>query len=581
MGTSTKPRARSLVERRLAKAPTGIRGFDQITDGGLPRGRPTLVTGASGSGKTLFGIEFLVRGARDFDEPGVLMTFEESAADVAENVASLGFDLAQIQKDGLLVVDAVHVDPGGILAAGAFDLDGLFIRLASAVDEVGAKRVVLDTIEVLFGALGNEGIVRGELGRLFGWLKDRGLTAVVTGERGREGQLTRFGIEEYVSDCVIVLDHRVCEEISTRRLRVAKYRGSEHGTNEYPFLITNKGLAVLPLTSVGLSYGASTQRVSTGMPQLDHMLGGGVYCGTTVMVTGGAGTGKTTLAAQMVEVACARGERALFISFEESPQQLVRNMASVGIDLGRWVEAGLLQVWSERATMFGLESHLARLEEFLDETEPTVVALDAMASLAHAGSPYEVTAAVTRELDLIKARGITGVLTALTRDGEVETSTVAVSSLVDTWLLVRNVESDGERNRLLFVIKSRGTEHSNQVREFVLTRHGAELVDVSVGPQGVVTGSARVALETGRREAEVARREDFAQRRASLSRRSAEMDAQIAVLRAQFEQEATALEREIAQESRHDEQSTRALSALSEARADGAMMQPGQEEDQR
>src|ERR1035437_1300700 len=328
MGMSAMPPAGSRVEGRLAKAPSGIRGFDQVTDGGLPRGRPTLVTGSSGSGKTLFGIEFLVRGARDFGEPGVLMTFEESATDVVENVASLGFDLAQLEKDGLLVVDAIHIDPGKILAAGAFDLDGLFIRLASAVEEVGAKRVVLDTIEVLFGALGNEGIVRGELGRLFGWLKDRGLTAVVTGERGRQGQLTRFGIEEYVSDCVIVLDHRVSDEISTRRLRVAKYRGSEHGTNEYPFLITNKGLTVLPITSVGLSYGASSERVSTGMAQLDRMLGGGVHRGSTVMVTGGAGTGKTTLAAQVVDAACARGERALFISFEESPDQLVRNMES-------------------------------------------------------------------------------------------------------------------------------------------------------------------------------------------------------------------------------------------------------------
>jgi circadian clock protein KaiC len=577
MSTSTKPGVGSLVERRLAKAQTGIRGFDQVTDGGLPRGRPTLVTGSSGSGKTLFGIEFLVRGARDFGEPGVLMTFEESATDVVENVASLGFDLAQLEKDGLLVVDAIHIDPGQILAAGAFDLDGLFIRLAAAVEEVGAKRVVLDTIEVLFGALGNEGIVRGELGRLFGWLKDRGLTAVVTGERGREGQLTRFGIEEYVSDCVIVLDHRVSEEISTRRLRVAKYRGSEHGTNEYPFLITNRGLTVLPLTSVGLSYDAPPERVSTGMPQLDQMLGGGVYRGTTLMVTGGAGTGKTTLAAQMVDAACGRGERALFISFEESPAQLLRNMASVGIDLGRWVKAGLLQMWSERASMFGLESHLGRLEQLLDDTAPTVVALDALASLSHAGSPYEVTAAVTRELDLVKARGITGVLTALTHDLQVEMNTVAMSSLVDTWLLVRNMESDGERNRLLFVIKSRGTEHSNQVREFILTKHGAELVEVDVGPQGVVTGSARVALETGRRGAEVRRREDIAQRRASLSRQSAEVDAQIAVLRAQVEEEAAALEREIAQESRQDEQGAQARRVVSHARGDGAAAQPGQE----
>jgi len=579
MGASAKRRGGTRVESRLPKAASGIRGFDQITDGGLPRGRPTLVTGASGSGKSLFGMEFLVRGARDLGEPGVLLSFEESAADLRQNVASLGFDLARLEADGLLVVDAIHVDPSEVVNAGAFDLDGLFIRLASAVDEVGAKRVVLDTIEVLFSALGNEGVVRGELGRLFGWLKDRGLTTVVTGERGREGQLTRFGIEEYVSDCVIVLDHRVSDDISTRRLRVAKYRGSSHGTNEYPFLITDRGFSVLPITSLGLSYGASTERVSTGMPELDEMLGGGVFRGTTVMVSGSAGTGKTTIAAAMVDAACARGERALFVSFEESPDQLVRNMASVGIDLHRWVEAGLLQMWSERATSYGLESHLGRLERILDDTAPSVVALDAIASLAHVGSAGETSSAVARELDLIKARGITGVLTTLTHDVDVQSSALEVSSLIDTWLLVRNVESDAERNRLLFVIKSRGTEHSNQVREFVLTKDGARLVDVSVGSAGVVTGSARAALGEQQR-AEAARREqDTAARRGALARRSAEVDAQIAVLRARLADETAALDRRVAQESGEAGLADMAHTALVDARGDGPRAEPVQGED--
>ena len=538
-----------------------------------------MVTGASGSGKSLFGMEFLVRGARDLGEPGVLLSFEESAADLRQNVASLGFDLARLEADGLLVVDAIHVDPSEVVNAGAFDLDGLFIRLASAVDEVGAKRVVLDTIEVLFSALGNEGVVRGELGRLFGWLKDRGLTTVVTGERGREGQLPRFGIEEYVSDCVIVLDHRVSDDISTRRLRVAKYRGSSHGTNEYPFLITDRGFSVLPITSLGLSYGASTERVSTGMPELDEMLGGGVFRGTTVMVSGSAGTGKTTIAAAMVDAACARGERALFVSFEESPDQLVRNMASVGIDLHRWVEAGLLQMWSERATSYGLESHLGRLERILDDTAPSVVALDAIASLAHVGSAGETSSAVARELDLIKARGITGVLTTLTHDVDVQSSALEVSSLIDTWLLVRNVESDAERNRLLFVIKSRGTEHSNQVREFVLTKDGARLVDVSVGSAGVVTGSARAALGEQQR-AEAARREqDTAARRGALARRSAEVDAQIAVLRARLADETAALDRRVAQESGEAGLADMAHTALVDARGDGPRAEPVQGED--
>lgn len=578
MSTSTRSHLEPSVGKGLAKAASGIRGFDEITLGGLPRGRPTLVTGASGSGKTLFGLEFLVRGARDFGEPGVLMSFEEPAADLRENVASLGFDLGQLEADGLLVIDAVHIDPAEVLTTGAFDLDGLFIRLAAAVDEVGAKRVVLDTVEVLFSALGNESVVRGELGRLFRWLKDRGLTTVVTGERGREGQLTRYGIEEYVSDCVVVLDHRVSDDITTRRLRVAKYRGSEHGTNEYPFLITDRGFWVLPITSVGLVYGASSDRVSTGLPQLDDLLGGGVYRGTTVMVSGTAGTGKTTLSAAIVAAACARGEQALFVSFEESPDQLIRNMGSVGIDLGQWVDAGLLHMWSERATAYGLESHLGRLERLLDELSPAVVALDAIASLGSVGSSSQLRSAVARELDLIKARGITGVLTTLAHDDDTASSAVEVSSLIDTWLLLRNQESDGERNRLLFVIKSRGTEHSNQVREFVLTPHGARLVEVIVGPAGVVTGSARLTLQSHERDMAVRREEDIATRRSELARRAAEVDAQVAVLKAQFAEETADLDRLIAQESHQEDLNATAHSALTEGREDSGMAQPDYKE---
>lgn len=578
MGISTRRPVESTVGESLAKAASGIRGFDKITGGGVPRGRPTLVTGASGSGKTLFGLEFLVRGARDLGEPGVLMSFEESAADLRENVASLGFDLGQLEADGLLVIDAVDIDPSEVLTTGAFDLDGLFIRLAGAVEEVGAKRVVLDTVEVLFSALGDDGVVRGELGRLFRWLKDRGLTAVVTGERGREGQLTRFGIEEYVSDCVVVLDHRVADDITTRRLRVAKYRGSEHGTNEYPFLITDRGFWVLPITSVGLVYGASNERISTGLPQLDDLLGGGVYRGTTVMVSGSAGTGKTTLAASMVAAACARGERALFVSFEESPDQLVRNMGSVGIDLRRWVDAGLLQMWSERATAYGMESHLGRLERLLDETAPSVVALDAIDSLGSAGSSSQLRSAVARELDLVKARGITGILTILANEVDAASHAVEMSSLIDTWLLVRNQESDGERNRLLFVIKSRGTEHSNQVREFVLTPHGAQLVEVTVGPAGVVTGSARLSLQSHEKDVAARREQDIVGRRSAQARRAADVDSQVALLRAELAEETAALNRLIAQESHQEDLNATAHTALTEGRADSGMAQPDDRE---
>ena len=575
MSASIGPQPRSAAAGGLAKAATGIRGFDEVTQGGLPRGRTTLVTGGAGSGKSLFGIEFLVRGARVFGEPGVLLTFEETEVDLRANVASLGFDLAQLERDGLLAIDAMLADTTQIVTTGAFDLDGLFIRLGTAIDEVGAKRVVLDTIEILVNAFDNEAIVRAEFGRLFRWLKARGITSVVTGEQGQQGQLTRFGIEEYVSDCVIVLDHRISDDISTRRLRVAKYRGSMHGTNEYPFLITDRGFTVLPITSVGLAYEASNDLVSTGVPQLDRMLGGGVFRGSMVMVSGGAGTGKTTLAAAMVDAACTRGERALYISFEESPGQLVRNMRSVGIDLGRWLDAGLLQMWSERATAYGLESHLGRLERLLDDKTPRVVALDAIGSLGHVGSASQVSSAATREMDLIKARGITGVFTALTHEAREETSAFQLSSLIDTWLLVRNTESDGERNRLLFVIKSRGMAHSNQVREFILTNHGPELLDVCVGPGGVVTGAARANLQAGVRAAAARRNEELE----ALYRRSEDLKAEIAVMRRQDADESAARDRLVPRESLDDQLRASSPTSPVGSGAPGAVARPTEGED--
>jgi circadian clock protein KaiC len=527
----------------VAKAPTGIAGFDEITNGGLPRGRPTLVTGAAGSGKTLFGIEFLVRGARDFGEPGVLLAFEEAQDDLVVNVSSLGFDLEQLQRDNLLAIDAFRLDPSEIVETGAFDLDGLFIRLGAAVEAVGAKRVVLDTIELLFSALPNETIVRGELGRLFRWLKERDLTVVITGERGREGRLTRYGIEEYVSDCVVALDHRVEDEISTRRLRVVKYRGSLHGTNEYPFLITATGLVVVPITSLSLSYTASDERVSTGIDRLDEMLSGGIFRGSSVMISGTAGTGKTSIAALMVDAACARGERALFFSLEESPSQLMRNMRSIGVDLQRWVDDGLLVIESIRPTAFGFEEHLAMLHRLVSEHEPSLAVIDAVASLSRAGEHSATTSVISRDLDLLKSRGITTVMTTLTHQDHAETSQVDMSSLIDTWLLLRNQESNGERNRLVFVIKSRGSSHSNQVREFVLTDDGAELVDVYVGPNGVLTGSARTQQQARDRALQDTETDESDRRRQELATRSAAIEAQIAALQAKLEAETAEFER--------------------------------------
>ena len=559
--------AEAAVGPLLPKAPTGIRGLDEITRGGLPHGRSTLVTGGTGSGKTLLGLHFLVAGAREHGEPGVLVTFEESAEKVSANVASLGFDLDGLQRDHLLVVHALRVNPSELVETGEFDLEPLFLLLGDTIERIGAKRVMLDTVELLFSAFQEQAIVRAELGRLFRWLEDRAITAIVTGERGDSG-LTRHGIEEYVSDCVIVLDHRIHAEISTRRLRVVKYRGSAHETNEYPFLISAQGFVVLPITSVALDYGAPEERISTGVARLDHMLAGGLFRGSTVLVSGTAGTGKTTLGANLIDSACARGERALLVLFEESPDQVIRNMLSVGLDLRRWVEAGLLRMWAARPTAFGFEAHLAILARLIEEVTPSVAVLDGLASLADGPTGPEVTSMVARQIDLFKASGITALATTLAHD---ETSAAGMSSLVDTWLLLRNVESNGERNRLLFVLKSRGSAHSNQVREFVLTDRGVQLVDVYVGPDGVVTGSARLVQEAQQRGAELQQAEDLSRRRRELRRGIVDGEAKLAVLQDEVAADRAELERIAGREQRQAADAEADRSALASQRwADSA-----------
>ena len=501
----------------LPKAPTGVRGLDEITGGGLPMGRSTLVTGGAGCGKTLLGVQFLVAGAREYGEPGVLVTFEESAEKITANFASLGFDLDGLLKDELLVIYAFQAEPTEVIGTGEFDFEPLFLLLDEAINRVGARRVMLDSIESLFGMFKASAIVRAELGRLFRWLEDRAVTAIVTGEPGDNDSLTRYGIEEYVSDCVIALDHRSQNEVSTRRLRVVKYRGSAHETNEYPFLISARGFTVLPITTVTLDYGAPEERISTGVARLDHMLSGGLFRGSTVLVSGSAGTGKTTLGAHLIDAACARGERALLIMHEESADEVIRNMRSVGVDLRRWAEAGLLRIWAVRPTEFGLENHLAIVSGLLAEHEPAVAVVDGTASLLGGAARSDVTSMLARTFHLFKARGITAMATILT-DGDVVDTTVGVSSRADTWLLLRNVESNGERNRLLFVLKSRGSAHSNQVREFLLTDHGIEVVDVYVGPAGMMTGSARLTQETRERDARLQQQEDLRRRTRELRR---------------------------------------------------------------
>ena len=463
----------------LAKAATGIIGFDELTGGGLPRGRPTLVVGQAGCGKTIFGMEFLVRGIVEFGEPGVFVAFEETAADLATNFAAMGFDLDGLEASGRLVVDHIDIDRSGTQEAGEWDLDGLLVRLGASIDEIGAKRVVLDTIETLFGVFTDVATLRAELRRLFVWLKARGVTAVVTGEQA-EGMISRHGIEEYVSDCVVQLDHRVEAQSSTRRLRVVKYRGSAHGTNEYPFLISSNGFSVTPITSVGLLHGVSATRVSTGTPALDRMLGnGGFYRGSTVLVSGTAGTGKSTIAAQFCDAACRRGERAIYVAFEESEAQIVRNMASVDIHLGQWIESGLLRFRSFRPSLVGLEGHLHAIRQDVDDFDPAVVIKDPISDLLSIGTPADVSAMLSRQVDFLKGRGVTTMFTSLDSKPEPADSALQIDSLIDTWIVLKTTEHQAEQERELYILKSRGMAHTNLIRSFALSDSGISIDDGS------------------------------------------------------------------------------------------------------
>ena len=522
---------------QLPKAPSGIHGLDQLTGGGLPRGRSTLVCGGAGCGKTLLSLEFLIHGATRFGEPGVFMAFEENAADLAQNVASLGYDLDDLVARGLLSIDFVHVDRSELEQSGDYDLEGLFIRIGNAIDRIGAKRVVLDTIETLFSGLPNAAILRAELRRLFRWLKVRGVTAVITAERGSvAGALTRQGLEEYVSDCVIMLDHRVTGMVSSRRLRVVKYRGSTHGTNEYPFLIDEDGISVLPITALGLQHAVSNQRVPTGVAGLDAMLGGaGYYRGSSVLVSGTAGTGKSSLAAHFAAAACGRGERVLYFAFEESAAQIIRNMGSIGVDLATCVDRELLRFHAARPTLSGLEMHLATMLKQIARFEPQVVVIDPLNSFVTVGNEDDVKMMLLRLVDALKLRQITGFFTSLTAGGSaLEANDIAISSLIDTWLLVRDMESGGERNRGLYVLKSRGMPHSNQIREFSLTGHGVELREPYIGPAGVLTGSARLAQEAVERATQVRSEQGIQRDQDQLNSRRVAHEAQIVALRAEF-----------------------------------------------
>jgi circadian clock protein KaiC len=531
--TSPAPEASEL--RVLQKVPSGIPGFDDITAGGLPKGRPTLVCGSAGCGKTLFGLHFLVRGAVVHGEPGVFIAFEEREQDLIENVASLGFDLKDLVERKLIALDHIHVDRVQIEESGEYDLEGLFLRLDMAINQVGAKRVVIDTLETVFGAFSDGAILRSELRRLFHWLKEREVTAIITAERG-DGALTRHGLEEYVSDCVVVLDHRVKDQISTRRVRVVKYRGAKHETNEYPFLIDETGITVVPITSVALDHAVSNERVSSGIEKLDVMLGGGgYYRGSNVLVSGTAGSGKSSLCAHFADSVCKTGERCLYVAYEESPLQIQRNMASIGLKLEPWSAQGALKFLALRSTSHGLEAHLALLHKVVGDFAPAAVVVDPIGILTNAGAQDEATLMLVRMLDLFKGKGLTTMLSNLTHGGEaLEQTSIAVSSMVDTWLLLKMLEGNGERNRTLYVLKSRGMSHSNQIREFLITEHGIDLVEPYVGPEGVLTGTARTGQELRDRLANEARRQDEERQTRLLERKQALLEQRIAALRAEY-----------------------------------------------
>ena len=535
-----KKSASSNKNKQLSKSPTGIIGLDEITYGGFPTGRTTLICGSAGCGKTLLALEFLIRGATEYNEPGVFIAFEETERELTENVASLGFDLDELIRKKKIVLDHVHVERSEIEETGEYDLEGLFIRINHAIETVHAKRVVLDTIESLFSGFLNPLLLRSELRRLFRWLKVKGVTSVITGERG-EITLTRQGLEEYVSDCVIVLDHRVSEQTSTRRIRVVKYRGSMHGTNEYPFLIDETGFSVLPITSLGLSHSVTSERISSGVPELDKMLGEkGYFRGSSILTSGTAGTGKSSLAAHFAEAACKRGEKVLYFSLEESPAQVVRNMNSIGISLDPWVKKGLLLFHAMRPTFTGLEMHLTTMHKKINFFRPSVVIVDPINSFISGHNDLEAKSLSMRLIDYLKISQITAFFTSLTSgDGVLEHTDIFISSLIDTWILLRDIEIGGERNRGIYILKSRGMAHSNQIREFLLTDNGIRLRDVYIGMEGVLTGSARLAQEAKERAGRLLQQQDLENKKLGLERKRKVMEAKIASLKAEFDAEET------------------------------------------
>jgi circadian clock protein KaiC len=479
--STTKPRKNGRAPQAgLQKCMTGIKGFDEITQGGIPRDRITLLCGSTGTGKTLLGVDFLIGGASQYSEPGVFMSFEETEDELYKDVASLNLNLPELVAKKKIVLDYVLLERRDMQGAGEFNLEGIFVRLEHAIDSIKAKRVVLDSIESLFAGVTDTGILRLEIKRLFRWLKDKKVTALITGEV-QQGSFTRHGLEEYISDCIILVDNRVREQIATRRIRVIKYRGSNHGANEYPFVIDKGGLSVIPITSAGLDQPGTAERVSTGIASLDKLFQGGGYTrGSTILASGTAGTGKTSLAAAFAVQACKRGERCLFLSYEESAGQLIQNLSSIGFDLAPLVKKGMLKIVSTRPSFFGLEMHLLDLYKLMAEFQPSAVVIDPLTSLLGQGNRLEIQSMLTRMIDALKSKGITGFFTSLVSSTEQNDTSgeIGVSSLIDTWIVVRELEeNEGQRRiRGIYIVKSRGMGHSSDVHKLILSNEGLHLV---------------------------------------------------------------------------------------------------------
>ncbi len=557
-------------ESVLEKTLTGINGLDEITGGGLPKGRPSLICGAAGCGKTIFAMEFIVNGA-EMGEPGVFVSFEETAEDIKKNFNSMNPNLNDLIDQNKISMDYVRIERSEIEETGEYDLEGLFIRLGYAIDSIGAKRVVLDTVEALFSGFSAEALLRAELRRLFGWLKEKGVTALITGESG-EKTLTRYGLEEYVADCVILLNNPVVNKITTRNLRIVKYRGSSHGTNEYPFLIGENGITLLPITSTGLDHSVSYEYISTGIERIDTMLNeDGYYKGSSVLVTGAAGTGKSSIAAQFANSTCEKGFRCIYLAFEESPKQIIRNMKSIGIDLEQWANKGFLKFHATRPTLYGLEIHLVTIYKLVNEFNPDIVIFDPISNLISVGSPDEVKSMLTRLIDFLKSKQITTLSTSLSITGQIETD-VGISSLMDTWINLDAVETNGERNRTIDIIKSRGMAHSNQLREFQLTGNGIKIVDVYLGPAGMLTGSARVSQIALERAQKLEREQEIERKQREVEHKRELMEAQIAEIKSKFESEEKELERTIQQEKLKEE-------ILKKDRQEMAVMRTADKED--